>query len=416
MTALTLTLLLVSQISLMADYPWQQEDYRPADVELLNTLAIVSPIRYHERELRTATDPAGNEWTAPVVVEEVRVLDSNRKLDEVMRIVHPFGSIDHTMPGAEKAMYRFQPGKKYLLWLYLEAEGKLVLPGIAAKNADGEPYLRYFNVLERKHSNEVMGLAAFATQQSKLDLSGESAIDRLMVNVALGGHGATGPELWRLLSFLSNARYGSFQYPIQGTNEKRTAEIRDDAPVIPILFEIAAKVNPSDAARIYSLLGKWGVPGSTEKLLSVLPAASQDPTLGANEADCFHRGFVFDPLAVVTLKETPLERAEKWDALLRMALDGKSRAVLELILNNVSGTLDLELQKRVLQLALVQTDEFFAIRLFGFLRRSANDPELEPRRERVDGKWQWVNRQQLIDFWKERLGLPPLAAHADRGS
>ncbi|GEM_PF-3605400 len=420
MTSLSIALLTLTsaQFGLDDDFYWQQLGYRPSTAELvLSQLVIVKATKSLPIEKRLLLGP-DNSRPIPVAVEVANVLSSNTELSGEVRIVRAVLRYDPYVPSLSENLFRFDIGKTYLVAVWRSAGDDLVLPQ-GTGGRESNPTITWKVPLERKHANEVMGLAAFATQQSKLDLSAESAIDRLMVNVALCAMTDDTAALNRSLLFLKNAQLGTFDYAERGfaTGEwTRRARIPDGHPVIAVLEAALRNQGPSNTARILSLFAYWNVSGAGRRLMEALRTAAFDANLGAIANDSFNRDADLGPDAVLDGDESDSERRTKLDSIVRLALQAKSRAARYLLLNNSSFTDDTTLQKQILELA-VRSEEFEAMFLFRYLSSCAKDKELEPKMAQVGGSMKWVNRQQLIDFWKERLGLPPLiAAQADRGS
>jgi hypothetical protein len=90
--------------------------------------------------------------------------------------------------------------------------------------------------------------------------------------------------------------------------------------------------------------------------------------------------------------------------LLVMALAAKSRALQGFLLNNATSTPDVERRRRVFQLAVTANDDLCSF-LLGRLALWDKDDLHVPKVEIVrPGKSVWVNKKELIEYWKERLG------------
>ncbi|KAA0240166.1 MAG: hypothetical protein EDM74_01720 [Armatimonadetes bacterium] len=419
---LALLLALTAQASDAPGFPWQTSPVQTYDANAIDrSVDAILIVRGSERigAQRRVLEPNlfGFEGVS-LILDDVSVVDSTAPVERKLRLLHHYGRTDYVGTEPARDMYALRQGRTYLVLVKFGSKDRLYLPESQGPAAAGDSKERFLS-FARERDDEVVALAAFATSQTKVQAVDLSMLDRVMVNVAHCSDTSDTGELCRSLNFLYWLKLGTFEYketsPVAGS-WNRLALVPDEHVAVQVLETALRRQAASNAARILSLFVHWNLKGAGRRLYEALQVAAFDRELGALPNDAFLSDVRLGPDAVLSGGETSAERQAKLESAVDLALRSKSVAAARLLIDNAAPLPDVRLQTRVFQRALTAEQELSKL-LFHYLSRCAKDKDLEPRMSRVGKTLQWVNRQQLIDFWKERLGLPPLiAAHAQQGS
>jgi hypothetical protein len=373
----------VGQIPMEPDFAYQRRGFSELGAEALNGFAIIRPLRKLNDESRIATSFEGGQRVT-VSIEEVAIVASAPVLPNTVRIVVPHSNFVTTIAPLD-------PSADHMIVFHSSAGTNLKLPlwHFVDRKRDPFPEEQRYLTLERRDPNEILGLAEFKTNSTRIDGAGQEPMSKLLRNVANCLAGTGDENVARVCRFIEFAR---FERP----------EVPADAPFVIAARAAARTQSASNRARIYAILAHYNVPGSFGPFYEALKeAAPLDVNLFAllGEGIRVNRGSFIG--AVIAGALTVDERRRKNEEYCDLTLAARSRTVKWFLIQSCSRP-DLERQRRFLALA-ESADEDLARLTFDTIARWHKDTVHVPVRVLEGSTLRWVNRQELIDYWSSRL-------------
>ena len=386
MSILLIAALSLGQVSFGSDYPFQEDHYMPEFPGVFNTVAIVEPVRRLGPFVRSVTQ-GETAFKRTVLVDELKVLDSQPPIKGMLRVVVPFGR-----DVAE--VYQLRKGKRYLVFACTDPDGRLLMPEQVENLGEGRVRLKSPYEFEHGEPNEVFGMAVFETRATKvLRLpETESPTERLLAKVANCLVGTDVDNVARVCEFL--------KIPAVYRLPRRPAP--PESPTVAVMKTAVSEMSPHGRAQIYRVFVDWRVEGAQFEFYEALKGSVNDPRAFATNGMI---SFLLDPKVVTRGAVTEEGIQAGYMELLDHALAAKSPAVRWFLLYNTGPKPDIPRQRKVLQLAIRSDDGLSEF----LLRRLAiwnKDPDNVPRFEHLrPGPEQWTNKKELIEYWSMLLGL-----------